>query len=181
MNWILNNPADAFRLLWDIAFKPCVMIITVICILWQMAAMISPEHKKQFRRTGIVAIIVSIFSVGMIRVWQFASPVLNTDPGHENYSAYFNDMQKRQISAAQMFGIEPIKDRSVAEKAIQSGNLVKITSCRSYQLAPMAHSIPYLTNDISYRNYIPTGFDMKTDRGELTRVLAEVIADTTAI
>lgn len=37
------------------------------------------------------------------------------------------------------------------------------------------------TFDISYRNYIPTGFDMKTDRGELTRVLAEVIADTTAI
>ena len=87
--------------------------------------------------------------VGTVRVYHFAYPDLNTDQEHENYSAYFNDMQKRQISAAQKYGIAPIKDRALAQEAIKSGKLVRITSCREYQLAPMGHSIPYLTGNAS--------------------------------
>lgn len=181
---------------------------------------------------------VSIIAVGTARVYQFAFPDFPTEPGHENYSAYFNDMQKQQIGAAQKYGISPIKDRAAAKHAIKSGNLVKVTSCRDYQLAPMGHSIPYLTDnaadilaeigrnfrdsldskglcdhkivvtsilrtdedveklmkrnnvavknsahryattfDISYRNFVPVGLALSTDRGELKKVLAEVLRD----
>ena len=80
-------------------------------------------------------------------MYSYLNPSLATDPGHENYSAHFNDVQSVQIKAARKYGIEPIKDRSEAEKAIDNHALVHLRSCKNYQLAPMGHSIPYLTKN----------------------------------
>ena len=238
MNWIISNPIDALQLGWDIGIKPCLLIVASLCLLWLILARICKGKRRLIRRLCLSAMAVSIIAVGAARVYQYAFPDLHTEPGHENYSAYFNDMQKRQIGAAQKYGISPIKDRSAAKHAIKSGNLVKVTSCRDYQLAPMGHSIPYLTGnaadilaeigrnfrdsldskglcdhkivvtsilrtdedverlmkmnnvavknsahryattfDISYRNFVPVGLGLNTDRGELKRVLAEVLRD----
>ena len=238
MNWIISNPIDALQLGWDIAIKPCLLIVASLCLLWLILARICKGERRLIRRLCLSAMAVSIVSVGAARVYQFAFPDFPTEPGHENYSAYFNDMQKQQIGAAQKYGISPIKDRTAAKHAIKSGNLVKVTSCRDYQLAPMGHSIPYLTDnaadilaeigrnfrdsldskglcdhkivvtsilrtdedverlmqrnnvavknsahryattfDISYRNFVPVGLDLNTDRGELKKVLAEVLRD----
>ena len=56
-------------------------------------------------------------------------------------------MQNVQILAARRYGISPLKNRNEATTSIESGELVKITSTRNYQLAPMGHSIPYLTKN----------------------------------
>ena len=238
MNWIINNPIDALQLLWGIAIKPCVVVCVAISIVWLVAAKIFKSKRWLVRRLCLSAMTISVIMVGTVRVYHFAYPDLNTDQERENYSAYFNDMQKRQISAAQKYGIAPIKDRALAQEAIKSGKLVRITSCREYQLAPMGHSIPYLTGnasdvlkkigenfrdslsskglvdhkivvtsvlrtetdverlmktnpvavknsahrhattfDISYVNFIPMGLFVNTDRGELKKVLAEVLRD----
>lgn len=238
MNWIISNPIDALQLGWDIAIKPCLLIVASICLLWLISAMKCKGKRKLIRRLCLSAMAISIIAVGTARVYQYAFPDLHTEPGHENYSAYFNDMQKRQIGAAQKYGIAPIKDRAAAEETIKSGSLVKVNSCRDYQLAPMGHSIPYLTEnavdilseigrnfrdsldskglcdhkivvtsilrtdedverlmkrnnvavknsahryattfDISYRNFVPVGLNLKVDRGELKKVLAEVLRD----
>ena len=238
MNWIISNPIDALQLGWDIAIKPCLLIVVSICLLWLTLARICKGKMKLIRRLCLSAIAISIIAVGVARVYQYAFPNLHTEPGHENYSAYFNDMQKRQIGAAQKYGISPIKDRTAAKHAIKSGNLIKVSSCRDYQLAPMGHSIPYLTEnaadilskiarnfrdsldskglcdhkivitsilrtdedvellmkmnnvavknsahryattfDISYRNFVPAGLNLNTDRVELKKVLAEVLRD----
>ena len=238
MNWIISNPIDALQLGWDIAIKPCLLIVASISLLWLISAMKCKGKRKLIRRLCLSAMAISIIAVGTARVYQYAFPDLHTEPGHENYSAYFNDMQKRQIGAAQKYGIAPIKDRAAAEETIKSGSLVKVTSCRDYQLAPMGHSIPYLTEnavdilseigrsfrdsldskglcdhkivvtsilrtdedverlmkmnnvavknsahryattfDISYRNFVPVGLNLNTDRGDLKKVLAEVLRD----
>lgn len=238
MNWIISNPIDALQLGWDIAIRPFCLIAVPICLLWLISAMKCKGKRKLIRRLCLSAMAISIIAVGTARVYQYAFPDLHTEPVHENYSAYFNDMQKRQIGAAQKYGIAPIKDRASAEEAIKSGNLVKVTSCRDYQLAPMGHSIPYLTEnaaailseigrnfrdsldskglcdhkivvtsilrtdedverlmkrnsvavknsahryattfDISYRNFVPVGLNLNTDRGDLKKVLAEVLRD----
>lgn len=238
MNWIISNPIDALQLGWDIAIKPCLLIVVSICLLWLIWARICKGKMKLIRRLCLSAMAISIIAVGAARVYQYAFPDLHTEPGHENYSACFNDMQKRHIGAAQKYGISPIKDRAAAEETIKSGSLVKVTSCRDYQLAPMGHSIPYLTEnavdilseigrnfrdsldskglcdhkivvtsilrtdedverlmkmnnvavknsahryattfDISYRNFIPVGLNLKANRGDLKKVLAEVLRD----
>ena len=238
MNWIISNPIDALQLGWDIGIKPCLLIVASLCLLWLILARICKGKRRLIRRLCLSAMAVSIIAIGAARVYQFAFPDFPTEPGHENYSAYFNDMQKKQIGAAQKYGISPIKDRAAAKHAIKSGNLVKVPSCRDYQLAPMGHSIPYLTDnaadilaeigrnfrdsldskglcdhkivvtsilrtdedveklmkwnnvavknsahryattfDISYRNFVPVGLGLSTDRGELKKVLAEVLRD----
>lgn len=238
MNWIISNPTDALQLGWDIAIRPFCLIVVPICLLWLISAMKCKGKRKLIRRLCLSAISISIITVGAAQVYRFAFPDLHTESGHENYNAYFNDMQKRQIGAAQKYGISPIKDRAAAKHAIKSGNLVKVTSCRDYQLAPMGHSIPYLTEnaadilaeigrnfrdsldsnglcdhkivvtsilrtdedveklmkrnnvavknsahryattfDISYRYFVPVGLGLNTDRGELKKVLAEVLRD----
>lgn len=238
MNWIISNPIDALQLGWDIVIKPCCLSIMSICLLWLILTRICKRKRKLIRSLCLSAMAISIIAVGAARVYQYAFPDLHTEPGHENYSTYFNDMQKRQIGAAQKYGITPIKDRAAAEETIKSGNLIKVTSCRDYQLAPMGHSIPYLTEnaadilaeigrnfrdsldskglcdhkivvtsilrtdedverlmkrnsvavknsahryattfDISYRNFVPVGLGLNTDRGELKKVLAEVLRD----
>ena len=238
MNWIISNPIDTLQLGWDIAIKPCLLIVASICLLWLILARICKGKMKLIRRLCLSAMAISIIAVGAARVYQYVFPDLHTEPGHENYSTYFNDMQKLQIGAAKKYGISPIKDRAAAKHAIKSGNLVKVTSCRDYQLAPMGHSIPYLTGnaaailaeigrnfrdsldskglcdhkivvtsilrtdedverlmkrnnvavknsahryattfDVSYRNFVPVGLNLNTDRVELKKVLAEVLRD----
>jgi hypothetical protein len=238
MNWIISNPIDALQLGWDIVIKPCCLSSISICLLWLILARICKGKMKLIRSLCLSAMAISIIAVVAARVYQYAFPDLHTEPGHENYSAYFNDMQKRQIGAAQKYGITPIKDRAAAEETIKSGNLIKVTSCRDYQLAPMGHSIPYLTEnavdilseigrnfrdsldskglcdhkivvtsilrtdedverlmkmnnvavknsahryattfDISYKNFVPVGLNLKVDRGDLKKVLAEVLRD----
>ena len=97
----------------------------------------------------LLGIFATILILASLRVCQLQSLLhdFETEEGHENYSAYFNDMQGRQLSAARKYGIAPIKDRSAAEESIRSGGLVKISNCRSYKLAPLRYSIPYLTQN----------------------------------
>lgn len=87
---------------------------------------------------------VLIFGCGAYRN---LTPRLNLKPNHEYYGSQFNDVQSIQIVAAKRFGISPLKDRNEAESLIKEGQLKRIRSCNKYLLAPMRHSIPYLTNN----------------------------------
>lgn len=60
-----------------------------------------------------------------------------------NYGALFNDLNGVQLRAARQLGIAPLKDREEAEE-VKKG-LVRIGSNRHYTVAPLTHSIPYLT------------------------------------
>lgn len=185
--------------------------------------------------------ICMIIATAAVLLWMAAVKIQSSRTivqDHTNYSELFNDVQKRQIVAAQKYGITPLKDRTAADEAIKSGNLVKLTNCKSYKLAPMGYSIPYLTEnanmvlekigtnfrdslsskglcdnkiivtsvlrtdadverlmkynsvavknsahryattfDISYTRFAPAGLNLKTTKGDLKKVLGEVLRD----
>ena len=81
------------------------------------------------------------------RVYRYLNTDLNSGPDHEYYASRFNDIQKTQIVAARKYGIMPLKDRLEAKRLIEEGQLKHIRSCKDYQLAPMGHSIAYLTDN----------------------------------
>lgn len=93
--------------------------------------------------------LLSFVLVAGIRIHAYLNPKLNTQNGQENYAAHFNDVQRIQIAAAQKFGMHPLKDRAEAMSRLKEYNLHHIRSNKNYQLAPMHHSIPYLTNNAS--------------------------------
>lgn len=238
MNWIINNPWDAFFLFWSVLLKPCFITCAVILILCVVLARITSIRRELLRCLTWVFMALSVVSIGGLRIYGYLNPSLNTESDHENYSASFNDVQSVQIKAAEKYGVKPLKDREDAGKAVLELNLKHLRSCRNYQLAPMGHSIPYLTSnaaelldmigknfrdsltshniashkivvtsvlrtdadveklmkhnsvavrnsahryattfDISYTNFIPGGFTASTDRGELKKILAEVLSD----
>lgn len=147
MSWIISNPIDALQLAWTVILRPCLIVSTAIITVWILATRILSVKRCVIRKVALGLIAMSCISITAFRVYQYAFPALNTDQGHENYSAHFNDMQNVQILAARRYGISPLKNRNEATTSIESGELVKITSTRNYQLAPMGHSIPYLTKN----------------------------------
>lgn len=244
MNWILENPMTALHRAWDFALKDMCMVGAAVLVVWIFAAILFPKRKKVVRRPFIAVFIIAVLSVGFLNVYRHMATgnVRNYDahPYHEQYSAHFNDVQKRQIAAARKYGISPVKNRKEAQDAIKSGTLplVKLADCKAYELAPMGYSIPYLTSnaaeilemigrnfrdslrtrglsdhkivvtsvlrtdedverlmktnsvavknsahrhattfDISYVQYEPVWFGFNADRGELKKVLAQVLSD----
>lgn len=134
-------------LLWTVVMKPCFMTCLIILLIALLISKKNLISKKCLRWSTFFIMLFTILIISGIRVYSYLNPSLATDPGHENYSAHFNDVQSVQIKAARKYGIEPIKDRSEAEKAIDNHALVHLRSCKNYQLAPMGHSIPYLTKN----------------------------------
>ena len=146
MSWIISNPVDDFQLAWSVILRPCFLVSMLIVACCVLAAKLLTIKRCVLRRIALCLITISCLVITALRVYQYAFPALNTEQGHENYSAHFNDMQKVQIQAARKHGISPLKNRTEADAFIKSGEIVKITSTKNYQLAPMGHSIPYLTD-----------------------------------
>lgn len=146
MSWIISNPIDAFQLTWAVILRPCLLVSGAIIVIWILATKTLKVKRCVLRKISLGLIAVSCISITGLRVYQYAFPDLNTEQGHENFSQHFNDMQNVQILAARRNGITPLKNRTEAETFIKSGKLVRITSTKNYQLAPMGHSIPYLTD-----------------------------------
>ena len=92
---------------------------------------------------------LSALTLGVLKFWNYSydAPDIDNEPYHQEYSAFFNDMQQEQIVAARKFGIKPIKDREAAKNIIKQENLVKIRNCKFYKVAQLSSSIPYLTED----------------------------------
>ena len=146
MNWILSNPLDGFQLAWAVILRPCLLASALLVASWVLAAQLLTIKRCVLRRIALCLIAISCLAITALRVYQYAFPALNIEQGHENYSAHFNDMQNIQILAARRHGISPLKNRTEVDAFIKSGELVKITSTKNYQLAPMGHSVPYLTD-----------------------------------
>jgi hypothetical protein len=147
MHWIISNPIDAFQLAWSIALKYCAVFCLVTIVL---AVLLSRKLKWRKKRVVFSTIAVMFWgSVAIcgVRIYGYLNPILDTSGDHANYSSHFNDVQRTQIVAARKYGIEPLKDRSQAASLIKDGTLKRVSSCGSYQLAPMGHSIPYLTEN----------------------------------
>ena len=152
-----------------------------------------------------------IIATAAVLLWMAAVKIQSSRtivPDHTNYSELFNDVQKRQIVAAQKYGITPLKDRTAADEAIKSGNLVKLTNFRdslsskglcdnkiivtsvlrtdadverlmkynSVAVKNSAHRYA-TTFDISYTRFAPAGLNLKTTKGDLKKVLGEVLRD----
>lgn len=145
IDWIINYPQDAFMLAWTMALKPCVIVGCIVFAFAFIISRVKKANKKSMVVISIVATLLISLVITGVRVYGYFNPALITDPGHENYSAHFNDVQRVQIKAAERYGINPLKDRQAAEKAINENALTQIRSNGVLQLAPMGHSIPYLT------------------------------------
>ena len=168
MNWIISNPLDAFQLAWAVILRPCLLASALLVALWVLAAKLLTIKRCVLRRIALCLIAISCLAITALRIYQYAFPALNTEQGHENYSAHFNDMQNIQILAARRHGISPLKNRTEVDAFIKSGELVKITSTKNYQLAPMGHSIPYLTvNAAGLLNTIGANFRDSLESKEL--------------
>lgn len=59
-----------------------------------------------------------------------------------NYQATFRDLNDKHVNAARRWGIKPIHSDEELEQ--QMKKLVKIGSCRWYELDNLTHSLPYL-------------------------------------
>ena len=147
MNWIINHPVDAFQLAWSIALKHCAIFCLVTVVLAVLLTGILKWRKKRVVLSAIALMFFGCVAICGFRIYGYLNPILDTSAEHANYSSHFNDVQKTQIVAARKYGIEPLKDRSQTEPLIKDGTLKRVNSCRSYQLAPMGHSIPYLTEN----------------------------------
>ena len=127
MSWIISNPVDAFQLAWAVILMPCFLVSILIVVCWGLAAKLLTIKRCVLRRIALCLIAISCLAITALRVYQYAFPALNTEQGHENYSAHFNDMQNVQILAARRHGISPLKNRTEADAFIKSGEIVKIT------------------------------------------------------
>ena len=147
MTWIINNPWEAFMLLWSIILKPVCLIIILVVLCAVVVKRISNLQRKQVLLGSVVAILLLSVSVFCIKFHGYYNSSLDAVDDHKNYAARFVDVQRIQIEAAKEFGINPLKDRNKVEEAVKENKLARIRSCRNYQLAPMTHSIPYLTGN----------------------------------
>ena len=145
MDWILNNRWDAFMLLWTVILRPILLVNAATLVCFFIIARYRKLKRKKVIWGCFVLIALSSLSVAGIKLYGYFNPQLDTTEGHENYSAHFNDVQKKQIVAAEKYGITPLKDRTEAQRYINENDLAHIKSNRNYQLAPMGYSIPYLT------------------------------------
>lgn len=144
---ITSDPSAFIMFVWENIFKPFALILLGIIILNWILSMTKVIKKKKLQRITSWCICLSFIALccWVLCGCKYSSSCADTV--HENYRSYFNDVQKVQIVAARKYGIKPIKNRAAAQQAIQTGNLVKLSTCRNYKLAPMSHSIPYLTNN----------------------------------
>lgn len=58
------------------------------------------------------------------------------------YAREFNDLNDKQLKAAQALGVPPVADRAAAEQLKK--RLVRVEDCEWYVLDSLTHSIPYL-------------------------------------
>lgn len=147
MHWIISNPIDAFQLAWSIALKYCTIFCLVTVVLAILFSRLLKWRKKRVVCSTIAVMFIGCVAICCCRIYGYLNPILDTSAEHANYSSHFNDVQRVQIVAARKYGIEPLKDRSQADVMIKKETLKRVSSCRSYQLAPMGHSIPYLTEN----------------------------------
>ena len=134
-------------LIWTVVMKPCFIACLIILALAVIMYKFDILSRKCLRWSTFFLMLFASLTISGIRIYSYLNPNLVTEPGHENYSAHFNDVQSVQIKAARKYGIEPLKDRSLASEAIKNHRIVHLRSTRNYQLAPMGHSIPYLTKN----------------------------------
>ena len=59
---------------------------------------------------------------------------------YQKYNRLFNDMNDIQLKAAQKYGIQPVEDRKYPFDANEK--LVKVSSCKSYDIDRLTHSVP---------------------------------------
>lgn len=147
MNWIISNPYDVFVLAWNIALKYCVILCGIIAALAFLISRFKKTNKGKIIRKSICLMLLVSGAICGSRVYRYLNTDLNSGPDHEYYASHFNDIQKTQIVAARKYGIMPLKDRLEAKRLIEEGQLKHIRSCKDYQLAPMGHSIAYLTHN----------------------------------
>ena len=147
MNWIISNPYDVLVLAWNIALKYCVILCGIIAALAFLISRFKKTNKGKIIRKSICLMLLVLGPICGCRVYRYLNTDLNSGPDHEYYASRFNDIQKTQIVAARKYGIMPLKDRLEAKRLIEEGQLKHIRSCKDYQLAPMGHSIPYLTKN----------------------------------
>ena len=68
----------------------------------------------------------------------FAASRVYIDPQY-----HFGDINSTQLSAARKYGITPLANRQEAAESV--GSLCRVGDNAYYTLAPMSHSVPYLT------------------------------------
>lgn len=169
MDWILNNRWDAFMLLWSIILRPALIVNAGILICFFVVARYKELERKSIIWSSIILMTIASVAVMGIRLYGYLNPQLDTTTGQENYSMHFNDVQRRQIVAAERYGIAPLKDRNEAKRFVDDNKLTHIKSNKNYQLAPMGHSIPYLTpNAASLLNMIGENFRDSLDAKGMT-------------
>ena len=124
-------------------------VIMSIFTLTKQACMRRFFNIKIIAWVCVTVTTLSALTLGVLKFWNYLydTPDIDNEPYHQEYSAFFNDMQQEQIVAARKFGVKPIKDREAAKNIIQQENLVKIRNCKFYKVAKLRSSIPYLTED----------------------------------
>lgn len=60
----------------------------------------------------------------------------------KNYKYYLADLNETHLKAAQSGGIEPLESRGDTLDAV--GKIIKISSCDTYKVSQLYHSVPYL-------------------------------------
>ena len=147
MDWIITNPLDAFVLAWSIGLKYSTLACLIIAVLGFIALRTRNTNKRKVIRRSLCFMLLASVAMCGCGVYRYLCSDLGEGPAHEYYAPRFNDVQSIQIVAARKYGISPLKDRKEAENLIKEGQLKHIRSCKSYQLAPMGHSVPYLTDN----------------------------------
>jgi hypothetical protein len=116
------------------------------------------EENKRYIAYGVVLIVIVTVCVCVARCSRQAKRthveierVEPEEPGNLvwypgrsfSYKAKFNDLQAKQIAAAQRIGLpRPPKDR--ADAASMRKQLVEIKTCKNYVVDDLTHSVPYL-------------------------------------
>lgn len=65
------------------------------------------------------------------------------DSSTMKYKRLFNDLQDKQMSAAREVGLKEVPETREDVTTMRK-ELVKVKNCKTYSLAPMGHSVPYL-------------------------------------
>lgn len=147
MSWIISNPFDVLVLAWNIGLKYSVIACVIIAAMAFLILRLKKTYKGKVIRRAISLMLMVSAAICGCRAYNYLNPDLGSEQNHEYYAACFNDVQSTQIVAARKYGITPLKDRIEAKNLIKEGQLQRIRSCNDYQLAPMGHSMPYLTNN----------------------------------
>lgn len=147
MSWIISNPFDVFVLAWNVGVKYCVIACMIISAIAFLISRSKKTNKGKIIRRSICLMLMVSTAICGCGAYGYLNPDFGSGQKHEYYAACFNDIQSTHIVAARKYGIAPLKDRAEAENLIKESQLKRVRSCKNYQLAPMGHSMPYLTNN----------------------------------